>query len=124
MPPIHTHGQKLKLRVSEAGCTERRTSRLYGEVQGIIPYIDSHHRIEQALEVKRLLQISELEDYFRDDCLEVQLDQKLSSQKTFIYSIILPKTTYIIVKREDAVETVAVDISRSTLEKLVKQWRC
>lgn len=42
LPPIHPHEQQSeRLRFSEAGCIERRTSRFQGEVRRVIPSIDS-----------------------------------------------------------------------------------
>ena len=84
-------------------------------------------RVEQAINVRDLLQLSELENFFGDDCLELlspNSDRVLENEKTgLIYTIVLPKKTYLIFVSGKNIKSFQVDIVQSELENLVKQWR-
>ncbi len=82
-------------------------------------------QIEQALRIRDLLQLSELENFFGDDCLELISGQEnlLPSQTGVIYSIVLPEVTYLIFKQGKVTTSKKINISQSELEKSIGQWR-
>ena len=84
-------------------------------------------QLEQALKIRDLLQLSELENFFGDYCFELlpqNNDQLLDEQKTgLIYTIVLPEATYLLFKRGRKIKSFRLDIAQSQLEQMVKQWR-
>ena len=90
---------------------------------------NSDFRLRQALEVKDLLQLSELEHYFGDDCLIIradtpQVNSPSSAKTTVINTIILEKNTYLILQLPDGqVKSFSLPISNVQMNQMVKQWR-
>ncbi len=84
-------------------------------------------QLEQALKIRDLLQLSELENFFGDYCFELlpqNHNQSLEEQKTgLIYTIILPEATYLLFKGGRKIKSFRIDIAQSQLEQMVKQWR-
>ncbi|MEY2829580.1 MAG: hypothetical protein RIQ33_1438, partial [Bacteroidota bacterium] len=89
----------------------------------------SERQIRQALEVKDLLQLSELENFFGDDCTIVKADESnsadLESEKTTIVNtIILKQNTYLILQLPNGrVKSFSLPISAQEMNKMVEQWR-
>jgi CHAT domain-containing protein len=87
--------------------------------------------LQQALQTKDLLLLSELENFFKDDCFELETyteKDKLAYLKqtdtAVVNTIILDDKTYLIWQFSDGkFKKYAVNISQSQLEKLVTQWR-
>ncbi|MEN9519785.1 MAG: hypothetical protein RLZZ381_2373 [Cyanobacteriota bacterium] len=87
--------------------------------------------LQQALQTKDLLLLSELENFFQDDCFELETytkNDKLAYLKqtdtAIINTIILEDKTYLIWQFPDGkLKKYAVDISQNQLAKLVTQWR-
>lgn len=97
---------------------------VYRELLHLLLQEPSSEEIEQALITRDLLQLSELENFFGDDCLELVSEVKeLPSKTGLIYTIILPEATHIILKQGKQSKSLKIDISQSQLEELVKQWR-
>jgi CHAT domain-containing protein len=86
---------------------------------------------KQVLETKDLLLLSELENFFADDCFQLEAyseaDRVSYLQRTktaVVNTIILDNKTYLIWEFSDgSFKKYALDISQSQLEKLVTQWR-
>ena len=103
----------------------RNIEPVYRELLQLLLDFPTKQRIEQALEIRDLLQLSELENFFGDDCLELLSgqDKLLPSKYGLIYTIILPEATHVIFKQGQQSTSVKIDITQSQLEALVKQWR-
>ncbi len=103
----------------------REIEPVYRELLQLLLNNPTPENIEQALFIRDLLQLSELENFFGDDCLELfPKEEKLLSNKTgLIYTIILPTATHVIFKQGKQITSIKIDISQSQLEKLVKEWR-
>ena len=83
-------------------------------------------QIKQALDVMELLQLSELEHFFKDDCLELTSERELlpENKMGLIQTIVLPEETYLILQiQNQQIQSIKIDISSSQLEELVRQWR-
>ncbi|MEY2834258.1 MAG: hypothetical protein RLZZ574_3518, partial [Cyanobacteriota bacterium] len=91
----------------------------------------SESDLQQALQTKDLLLLSELENFFQDDCFELETytenDKSAYLKQTdtaIVNTIILDDKTYLIWQFPDGkFKKYAVDISQSQLKKLVTQWR-
>jgi CHAT domain-containing protein len=91
----------------------------------------SRSSLKQALQTKDLLLLSELENFFQDDCFELETyneqDKSAYLKQTdtaIINTIILDDKTYLIWQFPDGkLKKYAVDISQNQLKKLVTQWR-
>lgn len=91
----------------------------------------SEREIRQALEVKDLLQLSELENYFGDDCIIVRADEtEVSSsdterdKTTVVNTIILEQNTYLILQLPNGgVKSFTLPVSARQMNQMVEQWR-
>ena len=89
----------------------------------------SGSEIKQALEVKELLQLSELENFFGDDCVIVEADKSNSAdlapeKTTVVNTIILEQSTYLILQLPNGgVKSYQVPISSQEMNQMVEQWR-
>ena len=89
----------------------------------------SESEIKQALEVKELLQLSELENFFGDDCIIVEAGESnfadLKSEKTTIVNTIVLKhsTHFILQLPNGGVKSYQVPISAQEMNQMVEQWR-
>ena len=87
--------------------------------------------LKQALQTKELLLLSELENFFKDDCFELETytetDKLAYLKKTntaVVNTIILNEQTYVIWQLPDGkYKKYAVDISQHELQELVNRWR-
>ncbi len=93
--------------------------------------------IEEALQVSELLRLSELQNFFGDECLQTKstskanLDResqslvKQSQQKVaLIYSIILDQQTYIVIRLPDnSLKSYLVDVSKAKFYTKIKYLR-
>lgn len=98
---------------------------VYRELLQLLLSHPTSEQIDQALAIRDLLQLSELENFFGDDCLElISRTNKLLPQETgLIHTIILPEATHVIFKQGKQSTSIQIDITQSRLEKLVGQWR-
>ena len=82
-------------------------------------------QLEQALDIRDLLQLSELENFFGDYCLELVEREELppESKAGLIYTIVLSDATHVIFKQGKEIQRFRLDIAQSQLEQMVKQWR-
>ncbi|MDJ0589178.1 MAG: CHAT domain-containing protein [Pleurocapsa sp. MO_226.B13] len=102
-----------------------------GLIQLILANDPSESELQQVLETKDLLLLSELENYFQDDCFELETDleaERLAYLKetntAVVNTIILNNKTYLIWQFPDGqFQTYALDIAQTQLEELVTQWR-
>ncbi len=87
--------------------------------------------LQRALEVKQLLQLSELENFFQDDCLTIEssttseLENSLKQTNTAIVTtVILQEQTHVIWQLPNGqLKTYAINISQFELLNLAQQWR-
>ncbi len=98
---------------------------VYRELLQLLLSNPTPQQLDRALVIRDLLQLSELENYFGDDCLEFFSESKTlpNPQEVFIHTLIFPQATHIILKQTDGVTHTKIDITQLELEKLVKQWR-
>lgn len=87
--------------------------------------------LQKALQTKDLLLLSELENFFKDDCLQLETNTEKEtltylreSNAAIVNTIILDNQTYIIWRLPDGkIKKYTVDISQEKLKNLVTQWR-
>ena len=90
---------------------------------------DNADNVTEILKIRDLLQLSELENFFRDDCLSINtnFDTRSFLQETnsvIVTSIILPEQTYLIWQFSDGqIELHGIDIPQNQLKNLVQEWR-
>ena len=102
-----------------------------GLIQLLLSSNPEQFDFQQALEIKDLLLLSELENFFADDCFELEsyADKDkltyLQKTKTAIFNtIILNDKTYVIWQLPDGkYKKYAINISQQKLQQLVGQWR-
>ncbi|MEE3716692.1 CHAT domain-containing protein [Tumidithrix elongata RA019] len=88
-----------------------------------------NRQIEEALQVSELLRLSELQNFFGDECLEIQavrqVEQIFGQQKAaFVYSIILERQTYMVLRLPDGtLKTYQIERSQEQLVKKIKSFR-
>lgn len=84
-------------------------------------------QINQAINVRDLLALSELENFFGDYCLELlssSSEQSSDDNSTgLIYTIVLPEATHIIFKQGLYLKSFQIDVSHTQLDSIVEQWR-
>ena len=103
---------------------------VYRELLAILLASGSPQELKEALQVFEALQLSELQNFFGDDCLEIisaarEPETLLSQTNTaVIHTIILPAQTYLILQLpHNQLFAYPVNISQPQLEKLLLQWR-
>jgi tetratricopeptide (TPR) repeat protein len=85
--------------------------------------------IEEALKVSELLRLSELQNFFGDECVEIapvrQTSQLFPQQKVaFIHSVILNRRTYIVMRLPDgSLKSYLVPLSQEQLNVKIKRLR-
>jgi CHAT domain-containing protein len=85
--------------------------------------------IEEALQVSELLRLSELQNFFGDECVEIapvrQNSQLFPQQKVaFIHSVILNRRTYIVMRLPDgSLKSYLVPLSQEQLNVKIKRLR-
>lgn len=103
---------------------------VYRELLKLLLAGETTENIKEALSILELFQLSELQNFFGDDCVQV-INAAKSPQEMLaftntavIYSIILDNKTYIILQLPSGKTTkYAINISQTNLEQQVKQWR-
>ena len=91
----------------------------------------SFSNLQRALEVRQLLQLSELENFFKDDCLTIESSTPAESKKSqkatntsIVTTIILPDRTHVIWQLSNgSFKHYSINISKIDLRNLLKQWR-
>lgn len=90
----------------------------------------SDRSIQKALEIKDLLLLSELENFFKDDCLELETNTEETltylqdSNAAVVNTIILEDRTYVIWQFPNGeTKKYTINIEREKIENLVTQWR-
>ena len=90
----------------------------------------SEQELKQALEVKDLLQLSELENFFGDDCIIVKNEPEAGDSDTerehttIVNTIVLEQNTYLILQLPNGrVKSFQVPISTREMNQMVEQWR-
>lgn len=102
-----------------------------GLIQLLLSNNPSDSELKQALQTKDLLLLSELENFFQDDCLELEtyteanrLNYLQQTNTVVVNTIILEEKTHLIWQLPNGeFKQYALDISQSQLEKLITQWR-
>jgi CHAT domain-containing protein len=85
--------------------------------------------IEEALKVSELLRLSELQNFFGDECVEItpvhQTSQLFPQQKVaFIHSVILDRRTYMVLRLPDgALKSYLVPLSQEQLRVKISHLR-
>ena len=91
--------------------------------------VEDDKRIDDILTVRDLLQLSELENFFQDDCLllDTTLDTLKTLQQTnsvIVNSIVLEQNTYFIWQFPNGKKAVnAINIPQAQLARLIQEWR-
>lgn len=88
----------------------------------------SDSRLKRILEIKQLLQLSELENFFGDDCIIVRenlLPTNYSSNKTtIVHTIILNQNTYLIAELPNGkLKRLLLPLSSAHITQMIEQWR-
>jgi len=89
----------------------------------------SDSKIQQALEVKNLLQLSELENYFGEECVISTSDELASSERkkqrtSVVNTIVLKDKTYIVLQLPDGgVKSFVQPVSQEKMYQDVRQLR-
>jgi CHAT domain-containing protein len=102
---------------------------VYREMLNLLLENEDRDRIEEALKIADLIQISDLQSFFGDDCLEVQ--GNVESQKflkrnnaALIRAIVLKDRTYIVLELPDgSLKRYPVNLSKQELETQILNWR-
>ena len=100
-------------------------------IQLLLSNNSSDANIQKALQTKDLLLLSELENFFQDDCLTLEADTEAEilaylkeSNAAIVNTIILENKTYLIWQLPNGkTKKYTVDISQTELNNLVTQWR-
>lgn len=103
----------------------REIEPVYRELLQLLLSEPNPEQIQQAIAIRDLLQLSELENFFGDDCLTLRSEPNrlLPDQIGLIYTIILPETTHVLFQQGEAIKSITIDITQPQLEELVRQWR-
>jgi CHAT domain-containing protein len=102
---------------------------IYRELLGLLLEGENKTQIEEALETADLLQVSQLQSYFDDDCLEIRanlpVNQTFTQKNTvLIRSIILNNKTYLILKLPNGTsKSYPVAMGAKQLQTQIEQWR-
>ena len=105
---------------------------IYREYLGLLLKNGNKAEIEKALATADLLQISQLQSFFGDDCLEIQSNiqsntasaNKYGADTAIIRSIILKNKTYLILKLPDGtVKSYPVAVESKQLQARIENWR-
>jgi CHAT domain-containing protein len=102
---------------------------IYREYLGLLLKSGNKAQITEALNTADLLQLSQLQSYFEDDCLEIKSSSKINkaftrSDTVIIRSIILEDETYLILRLPNGtVKSYPVKIKAKQLETQIDNWR-
>jgi len=103
---------------------------VYREYLEILLANDSFSDLKRALEVRELLQLSELENFFQDDCFHINDPNSSEAKKSqnlntaIITTIILPEQTHVIFQLPGGkLQKHSIDISKTKLEQSLLKWR-
>ena len=102
-----------------------------GLIQLLLSSNDSQHNLKQALQTKDLLLLSELENFFADDCFELEtyteadrLAYLKQTNTAVVNIIILDDKTYVIwLFPNGQFKKQALDLPKPRLENLISRWR-
>ena len=88
---------------------------------------NSQLELKQALEIKKLLQLSELENFFGENCIIVKKNlppTNLTSKTSKIHTFILNQKTYFILELPDKkMKKILLPISSNQLLNMIEKWR-
>ena len=90
---------------------------------------NAQENIAEILEIRDLLQLSELENFFQDDCLFLDNNLEISevlkiTNTVIITSIILENNTYLIWQFPNGKNQItSLNLPQTELEELIKTWR-
>ncbi len=98
---------------------------LYREFIDLLLETNEEQNIKEALKIGDLIQLSNLQNYFGDNCIVLSesnqtTDILTTSQAALIRTIILPNYTYLILKLPEQISTYKIKISQSKLEQKVQ----
>ena len=103
---------------------------VYRELLEVLLASGSPQELKETLQVFEALQLSELQNFFGDDCLEIieavrEPETWLTRTNTaVIHTIVLPTKTYVILHLpNNQLQLYPVNISQPKLEKLLLEWR-
>ena len=104
----------------------------YREYLGLLLQDGNQAEIEEALAIADLLQISQLQSFFGDDCVEIESNLRSNRASAtegdrgtaIIRSIILKDRTYMILRLSDGtIKSYPVDIKSKQLQAAIDNWR-
>jgi len=116
----------IELLLSESSSSSHTVDRPVGRP------VDRQSIIEEALQVYQLLRLSELQNFFGDECLQtereprIKLEVSQKSQQNFaqIYTIILQKQSYIVLRLPDnSLKSYLVPLPKGELQNKIKYLR-
>ncbi|NJL50977.1 MAG: CHAT domain-containing protein [Hydrococcus sp. SU_1_0] len=102
---------------------------IYREYIGLLLKSGDQAQTKKAFNTADLLKLSQLQSYFKDDCLEIQPNSQPNkaltrSDTVIIRSIILEDKTYLILRLPDGTfNKYPVKIKAKQLEKQIDEWR-
>ena len=101
---------------------------VYRELMKLLLKKNYGDSLKQTLEIKQLLQLSELENFFGEDCIIVRENvlpiNSASNNTAIIHTIILNQNTYLILKLPNGkLKKFLLPISSTKIAQLIEQWR-
>jgi CHAT domain-containing protein len=102
---------------------------IYREMLALLLENEAKPQIEEALKIADLLQLSELQSFFGDDCLKLNADAKPQeflkrNNAALVRSIVLNDKTYLILELPDgSVKKYPIDLDKQELESQILSWR-
>lgn len=97
---------------------------VYREFIDLLLITNEEENIKQALQIADLIQVSELQNYFGDDCIIVSEPEKIEdvlsqSNSALIRTIVLPEYTYLILQLPNQLIKYKIPINQSELEEQI-----
>lgn len=88
----------------------------------------SNKQIKEALKVKNLLQIRELQNFFGDECVGAEIisrePKNFTSKTVVIYSLILEDKSYLVLQKADGdFKIIQIALDSPLLLSLIQKWR-
>ena len=101
---------------------------VYRELLGLLLASDDASQITEAIDVFQLLQLKELQNFFGDECIEVEQmpdpsEVLAQTNLALIRTIVLDAQTYVILQLPNGLKSYAVDISAGQLTDELFRWR-
>lgn len=102
---------------------------VYRELLALLLAEDSQAQIQEALATQERLQLTELQDFFKDECVGLSESRSFEgvlakTNTAAIHSLILPQKTYLILQLADGTaHRYAINLNANQLKTKVQSWR-